>query len=200
MVGGTGLYIKAFCEGMDDMPEIDEALRHLLRSQYSDNGMEWLQQMIKTHDSLYYAKGEILNPQRMLRALEIKLSTGKSVFELYTASKKQRLFNIIKVGIDIPRPILYNQINKRTDIMMETGLLEEVKLLNDYRHINALQTVGYKELFDYIDGTVALNKAVDNIKKHTRHYAKRQITWFKKDADIKWLGNNMDEYIRFILH
>ncbi|MCC6287469.1 MAG: tRNA (adenosine(37)-N6)-dimethylallyltransferase MiaA [Chitinophagaceae bacterium] len=198
MVGGTGLYIKAFCEGMDDMPGIDESVRATLRNEYSNKGFDWLQEMIKAHDPLFYAQGEILNPQRMLRALEVKLSTGKSVFEWYTIKKKQRPFNIIKLGIDIPREVLYDQINKRVDMMMEAGLPEEAQSLTDYRYINALQTVGYKELFDYIDGKVTLNEAADNIKKNTRNYAKRQMTWFRKDTEINWFETQADDYIRFI--
>lgn len=199
MVGGTGLYIKAFCQGMDEMPEIDEDIRQSLRSQYTNKGIEWLKQAVKENDPLFYAKGEIQNPQRMLRALEVKLSTGKSVFELRTAEIKKRPFNIIKVGIDLPRATLYDQINRRVDAMMEAGLPDEVKSLNDYRYINALQTVGYKELFEYIDGDVTLNEAVDNIKKNTRHYAKRQTTWFKRDTDIKWIeGNAAADALRVI--
>ncbi|MFT3749731.1 MAG: tRNA (adenosine(37)-N6)-dimethylallyltransferase MiaA [Agriterribacter sp.] len=198
MVGGTGLYIKAFCEGMDDMPEIEVSVRELLRDEYNNKGIDWLREMIKTHDPLFYGKGEILNPQRMLRALEVKLSTGRSVLELHTAGKKRRPFNIIKVGIDIPREVLYEQVNKRVDMMMEAGLAEEVKSLDDHRYINALQTVGYKELFEYMDGKVSLEKAVDNIKQNTRHYAKRQMTWFRRDEDIKWSGTNANDHIRFI--
>ena len=152
VVGGTGLYIKAFCEGMDDMPDIDISVRESLRNEYNSKGIDWLKEMLKTHDALFYSRGEMLNPQRMLRALEVKLSTGKSVLAFHTAEKKQRPFNIIKVGIDVPREVLYEQVNKRVDVMMEAGLAEEVKSLNDHRYINALQTVGYKELFEYIDG------------------------------------------------
>lgn len=198
MVGGTGLYSKAFCEGMDDIPGVDETIRKTVRDQYSNSGIEWLQKMIKENDPLFYERGETQNPQRMMRALEIKLSTGKSVFELHTAGKKQRLFNIIKMGIDLPREVLYDQINKRVDIMMQSGLVEEVASFNDYRYINALQTVGYKELFDYIDGNTSLEKATDNIKKNTRHYAKRQMTWFRRDTDIKWFGQDPEEYLRFL--
>ncbi|MBN8786366.1 MAG: tRNA (adenosine(37)-N6)-dimethylallyltransferase MiaA [Terrimonas sp.] len=198
MVGGTGLYIKSFCEGMDDMPDIDSSVRESLRNEYNSKGIDWLKEMLKTHDALFYSRGEMLNPQRMLRALEVKLSTGKSVLAFHTAEKKQRPFNIIKVGIDVPREVLYEQVNKRVDMMMEAGLAEEVKSLNDHRYINALQTVGYKELFEYIDGKVSLEKAVDNIKQNTRHYAKRQMTWFRRDEEIKWLGKNADDYIRFV--
>lgn len=198
MVGGTGLYIKAFCEGMDDMPDVDEEIRKTLRDQYNNNGIEWLKESVKENDPLFYGKGEILNPQRMLRALEVKLSTGKSVFELHTAEKKQRPFNIVKLGIDLPREILYDQINIRVDGMMEAGLLDEVKSLNEYRYINALQTVGYKELFEYIDGNVHIETAEDNIKKNTRHYAKRQVTWFRRDEKIKWFGTETDDYLHFI--
>lgn len=198
VVGGTGLYIKAFCEGMDDMPDIDISVRESLRNEYNSKGIDWLKEMLKTHDALFYSRGEMLNPQRMLRALEVKLSTGKSVLAFHTAEKKQRPFNIIKVGIDVPREVLYEQVNKRVDMMMEAGLAEEVKSLNDHRYINALQTVGYKELFEYIDGKVSLEKAVDNIKQNTRHYAKRQMTWFRRDEEVKWLGKNADDYIRFV--
>lgn len=198
VVGGTGLYIKAFCEGMDVMPHIDEEIRKTLRDQYSNNGIEWLKKQVKENDPLFYGKGEILNPQRMLRALEVKLSTGKSVFELHTSQKKDRPFNVIKFGIDLPRETLYTRINKRVDSMVDAGLLDEVKSLNQYRYINALQTVGYRELFEYIDGSVSLESAIDNIKKSTRHYAKRQITWFRRDADIKWFGTEFEDYLHCI--
>lgn len=198
VVGGTGLYIKAFCEGMDVMPHIDEEIRKTLRDQYSNKGIEWLKKQVKENDPLFYGKGEILNPQRMLRALEVKLSTGKSVFELHTSQKKDRPFNVIKFGIDLPRETLYTRINKRVDSMVDAGLLDEVKSLNQYRYINALQTVGYRELFEYIDGSVSLESAIDNIKKSTRHYAKRQITWFRRDADIKWFGTEFEDYLHCI--
>lgn len=194
MAGGTGLYIKAFCYGMDAMPEVKEELREWVREQYHVLGISWLQQMLKQHDPLFYAKGETQNPQRMMRALEMKLSSGTSILKWHSLPQKQRDFSIIKIGVALPRTEIYHNINKRVDAMMEQGLLEEAKSLYLYRNINALQTVGYSELFDYIDGRLTLHEAVDAIKKNTRHYAKRQITWFKKDNTISWFspGNKAD--------
>lgn len=194
MAGGTGLYIKAFCYGMDAMPEVKEELREWVREQYHLLGISWLQQMLKQHDPLFYAKGEMQNPQRMMRALEMKLSSGTSILKWHSLPQKQRDFSIIKIGVALPRTEIYHNINKRVDAMMEQGLLEEAKSLYLYRNINALQTVGYSELFDYIDGRLTLHEAVDAIKKNTRHYAKRQITWFKKDNTISWFspGNKAD--------
>lgn len=204
MAGGTGLYIKAFCYGMDAIPEVKEELREWVREQYHALGISWLQQMLKQHDQLFYAKGEMQNPQRMMRALEIKLSSGTSILKWHSLPQKQRDFSIIKIGIELPRMEIYHNINKRVDAMMEQGLLEEAKGLYPYRNINALQTVGYTELFDYIDGTLTLREAVDAIKKNTRHYAKRQITWFKKDDTISWFspGKNADiiDFIKKQVH
>lgn len=194
MAGGTGLYIKAFCSGMDAIPEVKEEVRQLVRKQYHALSISWLQEMLQQHDPLFYAKGEIQNPQRMMRALEIKLSSGTSILKWHSLPQKQRDFSIIKIGVELPRKEIYHNINKRVDAMMEQGLLEEVKSLYPYRNINALQTVGYNELFDYIDGKLTLQEAVDTIKKNTRHYAKRQITWFKRDETIHWFapGNKID--------
>ncbi|MGN6494441.1 MAG: tRNA (adenosine(37)-N6)-dimethylallyltransferase MiaA [Agriterribacter sp.] len=188
MVGGTGLYIKAFCEGMDDMPTVDETFRTQIRKEYETKGLDWLQQAVKQNDPLFYEKGETKNPQRMLRALEVKLSSGKSILELHSSPRLTRNFNIIKIGMDLPREQVYQNINSRVDEMMQEGLLQEAKALYRYRTLNALQTVGYTELFNYIDGNFTLEKAVEEIKKNTRHYAKRQLTWFKRDESIKWFS------------
>lgn len=188
MAGGTGLYIKAFCNGIDEMPEVNENTRAHLRKEYEDKGLEWLRQMIKDHDPLFYEKGESKNPQRMLRALEVKLSVGKSILELHSSPQVKRDFNIIKIGVQLPREQVYTNINLRVDGMMQQGLPEEVKRLYQYRHLNALQTVGYTELFNYLDGNFTLDKAVDEIKKNTRHYAKRQLTWFRRDQAIEWFS------------
>ncbi len=190
MVGGTGLYIKAFCEGMDLIPEIPAAIRNEIISNYNQNGLEWLQEQIKMNDPVYFAAGEMQNPQRMMRALEVKISTGKSISSFQSQQKQQRSFNIVKLGLELPREDLYNRINNRVANMMQQGLLEEVKALEQYKKLNALLTVGYKELFEYLDGNISLEKAVDNIKVNSRHYAKRQLTWFKKDAAIKWIHPN----------
>ena len=199
LAGGTGLYIKAFCYGMDAIPEVEEELRQVVRKQYQSLGIRWLQEMLQQHDPLFYAKGEMQNPQRMMRALEVKLSSGTSILNWHFLPQKQRDFSIIKIGVELPRKEVYHNINKRVDVMMEQGLLEEVKGLYPYRNINALQTVGYSELFDYIDGKLTLQEAVDTIKKNTRHYAKRQITWFKRDETIHWFApGNKTDIIDFI--
>lgn len=186
MVGGTGLYIKAFCEGMDEIPATDEALRNELQLNYQQHGIEWLQQQLQQYDPLFATKGEMQNPQRMLRALEVVRSTGGSIIAFRKGEKQQRNFNIIKIGLDLPREELYNRINYRVDVMMEEGLLKEAKEMYPLRHLNALQTVGYRELFDHFDGNCSLEKAIDKIKQNSRHYAKRQLTWFRRDEAIKW--------------
>jgi tRNA dimethylallyltransferase len=186
MVGGTGLYIKAFCEGLDEIPAVSEATKETIRSRYEAKGLEWLQNEVRKKDPDYYASCEIQNPQRLIRALEVKLSTGKSIRQFQEGSKQKRNFGIIKIGLDLPRQELYNRINQRVDEMMQQGLLTEVSSLLPYRGLNALQTVGYTELFDCLDKTITLDKAVETIKKNTRHYAKRQLTWFRRDESITW--------------
>jgi tRNA dimethylallyltransferase len=192
MVGGTGLYVKAFCDGMDEVPETAAAIRQNIVAHYNSNGIEWLQQQIQQNDPQYFSTGEMQNPQRMMRALEVKLSTGKSILDFQTKQKKQRDFNIIKIGLELPRPVLIERINKRVDSMMQDGLLEEVQSLIPYQELNALQTVGYKELFSYFNNEISLEQAIESIKINTRQYAKRQMTWFKKDAEIKWSGVEFD--------
>ncbi len=186
MVGGTGLYIKAFCEGMDEIPSVGETLRNELQQNYQQHGIEWLQQKLQQYDLLFAAKGEMQNPQRMLRALEVVRSTGESILAFRKGEKQQRKFNIINIGLDLPREELYNRINHRVDVMMEEGLLKEAKEVYPLRHLNALQTVGYRELFDHFDGNCSLEKAIDKIKQNSRHYAKRQLTWFRRDEAMKW--------------
>lgn len=186
MVGGTGLYIKAFCEGMDEIPTVDETIRKQLQDDYQHQGIEWLQQQLQTHDPLFAKEGEMQNPQRMLRALEVVLSTGQSILQFRKGEKRKRDFSIIKIGLDLPREELYQRINHRVDMMMEYGLLEEAKSVYPLRHLNALQTVGYRELFDFFEGNSTLEQAIDKIKQNSRHYAKRQLTWFKRDAEMKW--------------
>ena len=183
MVGGIGLYIKAFCEGLDEVPPVDEAIRGEINEAYLKRGLDWLRNEIKEQDPLYFSSGEIQNPQRMMRALEVKLSTGNSILDFQSGKKVQRDFEIKKIHLDIPRNELYERINKRVDEMMLAGLLKEAETLFQYRHLNALQTVGYKELFDFMEGKFSLDTAIENIKKNTRHFAKRQITWFKKFND-----------------
>lgn len=187
MVGGTGLYINAFCNGIDDVPAIDPSVRTTIVANYKNNGIEWLREQVKKNDEQYFAKGEIFNPQRMMRALEVKMSTGKSILDFHSKKKKQHVFNIIKIGLELPRQELIERINRRVDIMMQQGLEAEAKSLLPHQHLNALQTVGYKELFNYFENEISLPQAIEAIKINTRQYAKRQMTWFKKDETIQWL-------------
>lgn len=196
LVGGTGLYIKAFCEGMDAMPEVPETLRKEIMLAYERNGLPWLQEEIKILDPDFYAIGEIQNPQRLMRALEIVKTTGKSILHFRKGQKADRDFNIIKIALELPKTRLHQNINERVNKMMEAGLLKEVSSLLPYQHINALQTVGYKELFDYLNGKVTLENGVEEIKKNTRQYAKRQLTWFRKDKEYTWFEIMQSEKIK----
>ena len=186
MAGGTGLYIKAFCEGIDLMPEVEKETREKLRKAYFENGIQWLQEEVQKKDDAFWQQAEKNNPHRLLRALEIKETTGISILEFQKKEKVQRAFKIVKIGLELPMPVLYERINLRVDKMMQQGLLQEVENLLPYRNYPALQTVGYKELFEYLDGKCTLSEAVEKIKQHTRNYAKRQMTWFKKDQEIYW--------------
>ena len=198
MVGGTGLYIKAFCEGLDEIPAAEIATRNAIVTDYNNNGIEWLQQQIKKHDPDYSVQGEMQNPHRMIRALEVKLSTGKSITAFQSKQKKVRDFNIIKICLQLQREVLYDRINSRVDDMMRMGLAEEVKNLILFKHLNALQTVGYKELFDYFSTeatAVSLEKSIELIKQNTRHYAKRQITWFKKEEGMQFCNPSLKDVL-----
>jgi tRNA dimethylallyltransferase len=187
MVGGTGLYVKAFCEGIDEIPAVDEAIRFQIRNAYDQKGIDWLQAELQTKDPQFAATGEMKNPQRMLRALEVMLTTGRSIMQFQISQKVKRSFNIKKIGLDMPRNLLVERIDKRVDQMLADGLVAEAKGLMAYKHLNALQTVGYKELFEFFEGQISFEKAVEDIKIHTRQFAKRQMTWFKKDAEMEWL-------------
>lgn len=186
MTGGTGLYIKAFCEGLDLVPDIPKQIRENIVANYEQLGLEWLQREIKSKDPEFYLSGEIQNPQRIMRALEVIEATGQSILHFRKGQKQPRGFNIKKIGLGLPKDILRQRIDKRVDQMMKAGLLDEVKQLQSFKHLNALQTVGYAELFDHLDGKLSLSEAIAQIKIHTRQYAKRQMTWFKKDQEIKW--------------
>jgi tRNA dimethylallyltransferase len=198
MVGGTGLYVKTFCQGLDEVPVVDEKIRKKINEEFEWEGLEWLQQEVEKNDPLYYAKGEIQNPHRLLRALEVKLSTGRSIIEFQTQQKKQRPFNIIKVGLELPKEQLHKNINSRVDAMMKAGFLEEVKKLVSFKKLNALQTVGYRELFGHLAGDLKLEDAVEIIKINTRQYAKRQMTWFKKDEEVMWCEPDFESVLKQI--
>jgi tRNA dimethylallyltransferase len=180
MVGGTGLYIKAFCEGIDPMPIIPEGVRAEIINSYEQKGLIWLQAELKHRDPLFWNSAEQQNPQRLMRALEVLNATGKSIMEFRLAAKKQRPFEIETKLLEMPMDALTKRIDIRVEAMVEAGLVDEVKSVITYRDKTALQTVGYKEIFDHIDGKISLDEAVHQIKVHTRQYAKRQLTWFRK--------------------
>lgn len=195
MVGGSGLYINAICNGLDDMPEIDLNIREQLNQQFVDEGIEPIRKQLAELDAEYFSKVDQSNPQRMIRGLEVVLSTGQKLSSFLTSNKKERPFNIIKVGLNTDREKLYNQINHRVDVMIENGLVEEVKSLETYKNLNALKTVGYSEIFDYLDGKTDLATAIDKIKQNTRRFAKRQLTWFRKDTETTWFEPAQDEEV-----
>lgn len=185
--GGTGLYIKAFTDGLDDIAEASADVKNEISFGYHQHGIAWLQQKIQELDPLFWAEGEVQNPHRLSRALEVFLTTGKSIITLQKREKKQRPFNIIKIGLTLPRSVLYDRINSRVDAMQAAGLEDEAKSLLPFKSLNALQTVGYKELFQYFEGEISQERAFELIKQNSRHYAKRQLTWFKKDDEFIWL-------------
>ena len=186
-VGGSGLYIDALCSGIDFMPETDFDLRKRLMDELAAEGLEPLLKRLKVLDPLYYDVVEKANPQRVLRALEVSMSSGKPYSSYLEGSKTQRPFRIIKIGIDMDRKVMYDRINRRVDIMMLDGLESEARGLYPNKELNSLQTVGYRELFDYFDGNCSLSESIELIKRNSRRYAKRQITWFKRDVDITWV-------------
>lgn len=198
MVGGTGLYIKAFSEGMDKIPEVPEIVHNEVIASYHENGLEWLQEEVEKLDPLFWEKGETKNPQRMMRALEVAKATGQSIYHFRRGEKKQRPFSIIKIALDLPKEILHQNINYRVDKMIEAGLPEEVKSLIPFQHLNALQTVGYKEIFQHLKGETSLPVAVEAIKQNTRQYAKRQLTWFRKDKEYTWSGPDAKGLIQLL--
>ncbi len=186
MVGGSGLYEKAVTEGLDDFPEVDSSIRENLNALFEKEGIQPLQDQLKTLDPIFFGEIDRQNHKRLIRSLEICIGTGKPYSSFRTNQTKKRSFKTIKIGLNIDREDLYHRINTRVDRMMEKGLLEEAKQFYSHQDLNALQTVGYREFFTFFDGTGNLNFAIEDVKKNTRRFAKRQLTWFKKDAQIKW--------------
>lgn len=186
MTGGTGLYIKAFCEGLDAIPPVPQEISEEVKRQYGNLGIQALLEAIEKEDPRFYKEGEIQNPHRLMRALEVVRASGQSILSFRTSGSKERPFRIIKLAIDLPREALYLRINRRVDAMMEAGLLDEVKSLMPFQELNALQTVGYAEWFDYLNGKCSYDEALSAVKQNTRHYAKRQLTWFRKDKSFIW--------------
>lgn len=187
-VGGSGLYIQALCEGMDDLPEADEELRATLKERLEREGIDALAAQLRELDPEYAAKADMQNPARVMRALEVCLTSGRKYSELRQGSVAERPFHIVKVGTDMPRDTLYERINRRVDMMVEEGLVAEVESLAHLRNLNALQTVGYREIFEYLDGNITLDEAIELVKRNSRRYAKRQMTWFRRDAEIGWFS------------
>jgi len=186
MVGGSGMYVNAVVNGLDEFPEIDKTIREDLTKRLASEGIESLQEQLKILDPESYNKIAIDNPQRLSRALEICIGSGKPYSSFLNIKKNSRIFKTISIGLTAERQLMYDRINKRVDIMMQNGLLNEVKSLYDHKNLNALNTVGYKELFNYLDDEWDLDFAVSEIKKNTRRFSKRQVTWFKRNQETTW--------------
>lgn len=198
-VGGSGLYIKALCEGMDDLPEVEPELRASLQQQLQQRGVDAMALQLKELDEAYYEVVDKKNPARILRALEVCIGTGAPYSSLRTGKRQPRPFNIIKIATDMERTLLYERIDKRVDIMIEQGLEQEARSVYHLRELNSLQTVGYREMFDYFDGKCSREEAIELIKRNSRRYAKRQFTWFRRDKEFVWFNpsdvGNIIQYI-----
>jgi len=202
MVGGSGLYVNAVIDGLDYFPKVDAKIRTTLNKRLLTEGITTLQNQLRELDIESFNTIEINNPHRLIRALEICIGTGKTYSEFKNKPKVKRNFTAVKIGLTADREIMYNRINQRVDIMMREGLLDEATSLYKHKKLNALQTVGYRELFEYLDGNSTLEFAVQEIKKNTRRFAKRQVTWNKKDQDIHWFNfeTNFTEIIKSLEH
>ena len=194
-VGGSGLYIKALTEGMDDLPEVTPELRQTLATRLQSEGLEAMAEELKALDPAFYEVVDRKNPARVLRALEVCIATGKPYSSLRTGVRRERAFNIIKIGTQMDREVLYDRIDRRVDMMIAEGLEQEARAVYDKRHLNSLQTVGYREMFDYFDGTISREEAIELIKRNSRRYAKRQMTWFRRDEEIAWFAPSEREKI-----
>lgn len=194
-VGGSGLYIQALCDGMDNLPEADQEVRQNLKERLQNEGLSLLVEELRQRDPEYYDRVDKNNPSRVMRALEVCIVTGRPYSEQRSGGKATRNFNIVKIATDMPRDILYDRINRRVDMMIEDGLIEEARAMYHKRHLNSLQTVGYREMFDHFDGKITLEEAIDLIKRNSRHYAKRQMTWFRRDTEFSWFSPNDIEAI-----
>lgn len=200
MVGGTGLYIRAICEGLDEFPDVPLSIRHEFEEILEKEGIEFLQKKLQEVDNEYFMQTDIHNAMRLIRALSVWKVSGKPFSGFRKGVKKTRDFEPIYIYLDVPRVELYDRINKRVDTMILDGLLDEVKNLYPFKHLSALQTVGYSELFEFLDGNFSLDAAIDKVKQHSRNYAKRQITWFKKDAHWQRFAPDSYHEILKIIH
>ncbi|MDP5061648.1 MAG: tRNA (adenosine(37)-N6)-dimethylallyltransferase MiaA [Maribacter sp.] len=187
MVGGSGLYVNAVTDGLNTFPTVDPNIREELNDELSKKGIRVLQSKLRHLDPIYYEKVDIHNPQRVIRALEVAIGSGQPYSSFINKPKAEREFKVLSVGLKADRPLIYDRINSRVDVMVETGLLDEAKSVLPFKEYNALQTVGYKELFKYLDGEWTLDFAISEIKKNTRRFAKRQLTWFLRNEETKWV-------------
>ena len=194
-VGGSGLYVRALCEGMDDLPQADEPLRRELERRLAEDGLGALAEELRELDPEYCRTADLNNPARVMRALEVCLQTHMPYSRQRTGERRPRPFEIVKIGIDLPRDVLYDRINRRVDRMLADGLEAEARAVYPYREVNALKTVGYREFFDYFDGRIGYDEAVELIKRNSRRYAKRQLTWFRRDSEIRWFAPDDDAAI-----
>lgn len=190
MVGGSGLYERAVTEGLDEFPEVSPEIRERLNQDFAEKGIEYLQNTLQQLDPEYFQQVDIHNYKRIIRALEICIGTGKSYSSFRKNNVEKRPFKVLKIGLEMDRAMLYERINHRVDLMMEAGLLEEAQKWHPHKELNALQTVGYREFFDYFEGKISLDFAIEEVKKNSRRFAKRQMTWFRKDATIQWFPYN----------
>ena len=200
MSGGSMMYIDAVCNGIDDIPTVDAKTREVLKRRLKEEGLNKLVEELRQLDPEHYEIVDRKNPRRVVHALEICYMTGKTYTSFRKAERKHRPFQIVKIGLNREREELYERINQRVDVMMQNGLLKEAEIMYGNRELNSLKTVGYKELFEYFDGHLSLEEAVDRIKGNTRRYARKQLTWFKRDSEIRWFQpDNRKQIIDYIL-
>ena len=200
MVGGSGLYSNTVLYGLDEFPDISQQIREDLNSEYKNKGIEFLQKKLQQLDPQHYENVDIYNPQRIIRALEVCIGTGKAYSSFLNKKKKDRFFSFIQIGLIAEREAMYNRINLRVEKMLENGLCKEVQRLYKYKNLNALQTVGYREFFDFLDSKINFNQAIELTKMNTRRFAKRQLTWYNKQTDIQWFDykTNLSEIVNYI--
>ncbi len=194
MSGGSMMYIDAVCKGIDEVPDIDPVLREQLMDLYQKEGIDPIRMQLKMRDPVFYNQVDLKNPKRIIHALEVCIMTGKPYSSFRTNTVKKRPFDIVKIGLTRPREELYQRINVRVDQMIDNGLIEEARKLYPQKHLNSLNTVGYKELFQYFDGNWSLEFAIDKIKQHSRNYARKQLSWFNSDKEIHWIDLS-DEHV-----
>jgi tRNA dimethylallyltransferase len=196
LCGGSGLYIQAVLEGQDEFPAVDPTIREMLKQNYSESGIQYLQDYLKIVDPAYYQRVDIQNPHRLIRALEVCISSQKPYSSFLGQNKEDFPYQVVKIALDWPRDLLYDRINQRVDDMVNQGLLNEAKSLFEHRNLNALQTVGYVELFQFLEGNLSWEQAIEKIKQHSRNYAKRQMTWLRKEKELHWVSvsdNTLDD-------